>query len=257
MAPQHQWLLGFRWGGKFYKETCLSFGLATAPFIFNLFAEALHWIIASFLRWVICHYLDDLVAIFEAGITQKKMLAKKEAYVQLTDLLGVPWNDSKDAQGTTVVVFGIEIDISCFTARLPKEKLEKATRATAKVLDQKSVSFINMQSLVGFLSFCSQAVRLGRVFMGRLWDFINHFPRAGPRTTLRRIPAWVREDLEWWNKLLPAYNGVLSLIQEKEEHKLSTPTYASMALAVFTLGGAIPGFSQTALPPSRGCANLH
>lgn len=42
VAPQHQWLLGFTWWKRFYKETCLSFGLATAPFIFNLFAEALH-----------------------------------------------------------------------------------------------------------------------------------------------------------------------------------------------------------------------
>ncbi len=66
VAPQYQWLLGFRWGGKFYKETCLSFGLATAPFIFNLFAEALHWLIASFLQWVLCYYLDNFVAIFKA-----------------------------------------------------------------------------------------------------------------------------------------------------------------------------------------------
>ncbi len=50
VAPHYQWLLGFRWCRKFYKEKCLSFGLATAPFIFNLFAEALHWIIVSFLR---------------------------------------------------------------------------------------------------------------------------------------------------------------------------------------------------------------
>ncbi len=50
VAPQHQWLLSFRWGGKFYKETRLSFGLATALFIFNLFTETLHWIIASYLR---------------------------------------------------------------------------------------------------------------------------------------------------------------------------------------------------------------
>ena len=196
VTPQHQWLLNFSWGGKFYKETCLLFGLATAPFIFNLFAEALHWIIASFLQWVLCHYLDDFVDIFIAGeATQEKMMAEKKAYVQLTDLLGVPRNDSKDAQGTAVIVFGIEIDTSCFIARLSKEKLEKATRVIAKVLSQKSVSFIDMQSLVGFLSFCSQAVRLGRMFMRRLWDF-NHFPRTGPRTTLRRIPAWVREDLE-------------------------------------------------------------
>ncbi len=50
VAPQHRWLLGFRWEGKYYKETCLSFGLATALFIFNFFVEALHLIIASFLR---------------------------------------------------------------------------------------------------------------------------------------------------------------------------------------------------------------
>ncbi len=66
IASQHQWLLGFRWGGKFYKETCLSFGLATAPFIFNLIAKALYLLIASFLQWVLCHYLDDFVAIFKA-----------------------------------------------------------------------------------------------------------------------------------------------------------------------------------------------
>ena len=50
VAPQHRWLLGFRWEGRYYKETCLSFGLVTATFIFNLPAEALHWIIASFLK---------------------------------------------------------------------------------------------------------------------------------------------------------------------------------------------------------------
>ncbi len=90
-----------------------------------------------------------------------------------------------------------------------EEKLKKAIRATLKVLSQKAISFIDIQSLVGFLSFCSQAVRLGRLFMRRLSDFINHHPRGGPKSTLRRIPAWVREDLEWWNKLLPKYNGVL------------------------------------------------
>ncbi len=53
--------------------------------------------------------------------------------------------------------------------------------------------------------------------MKRLWDFINHFSRAGPRTTLRRIPAWVRKDLEWWNKLLLAYNGILCFDTTKKK----------------------------------------
>lgn len=140
------------------------------------------------------------------------MPVEKKAYIQLTDLLGVPWNDFKDAQLTTIKVFGIEIDISCFIIRLPKEKLDKTTRATVISLSQKFVSFIDIQSLVTFLLFCSQAVRLGRIFMRRLWDFINYFPRTGPKTTIKRIPAWVRKDLEWQNKLLPAYNGICFLI---------------------------------------------
>ena len=210
VAPQHQWLLGFTWWKKFYKETCLSFGLATAPCIFNLFAEALHWLIVSFLHWTLCHYLDDFIAIFKASkASTEQIKIEAKAYIWLTDLLGIPRNDSKDRDGTEVVVFGIEIDTSSLTARLPKEKLTKAIEATSRILNEKSVSFLDMQSLVGFLSFCSQAVRLGRVFMRRLWDFVNHYPRSSPKTARRKILAWVRGDLEWWNKLLTTYNGVL------------------------------------------------
>jgi hypothetical protein len=42
VAATSQWLLGFRWNDEFYQEAALLFGLSTAPFIFNLFLEALH-----------------------------------------------------------------------------------------------------------------------------------------------------------------------------------------------------------------------
>ncbi len=180
------------------------------------------------------------------------MTTGKKAYIQFTDLLGVPRNDSKDVQGTAVVVFGIEVDTSCFTARLPKKKLDKVTRATAKVLSQRSVSFIDMQSLVGFLSFCAQAFMLGCVFMRRLWDFINHFPRAGPRTILRKIPAWVREDLEWWNKLLPAYNGVLFFDTTKKKiQTLYTDVYL-YGLGWFYFKGSQP-WEQAYISQLQAC----
>ncbi len=108
VAPQYQWLLGFIRGRKFYKETCLSFGLATALFIFNLFAEALYLIIASYLGWVLCHYLDNFVAIFKVDISLKKLEREANAYIWLTDLLGLPRIHSKDCQETEVIVFGIK-----------------------------------------------------------------------------------------------------------------------------------------------------
>lgn len=67
VAPHQQWLLGFMWKEKYYKETCLSFGLSTAPFILNLFGKGLHWILVSYLCWFLVHYLDDFVAVFTAA----------------------------------------------------------------------------------------------------------------------------------------------------------------------------------------------
>ena len=128
--------------------------------IFNLFAEALHWIIASFLRWLLCHYLDDFVAIFRSDTSPERLVAEDNTYIWLTDLLGFPRNDSKDCQGIVVTVFGIEVDTCSFTAQLPRDKLEKTILASSKVLSQKAVSYIDIQSLVRFLSFCSQAVKL-------------------------------------------------------------------------------------------------
>ena len=68
VAPHVQWLLGFSWGRELYQETCLSFGLATSPCIFNLFAKAIHWMLHSYLGWTdLEHYLDDFIFAFQIG----------------------------------------------------------------------------------------------------------------------------------------------------------------------------------------------
>ncbi len=146
VAPQHQWLLGLKWRNKNYKETCLSFSLSTAPLIFNLFGEGLHWILVSYLRLILVHYLDDFIAIFTTmQATSNRMRREARAYVWVTDLLGIPRNNSKDRKGTQITVFDIEVDTSSFTAKLPPEKLEKAIKAMAKVPAEQSVSFLDIQ----------------------------------------------------------------------------------------------------------------
>lgn len=68
--------------------------------------------------------------------------------------------------------------------------------------------------------------------MRRLWDFINQYPRSATKTTRRRIPAWVREDLDWWNELLPNYNGVLFIDMSNRQ---TTSLYTDACL--YGLGG--------------------
>ena len=45
VCTEDQWLLIFEWNGQLYQELFLPFSLRTAPFIFNLFGEALQWIL--------------------------------------------------------------------------------------------------------------------------------------------------------------------------------------------------------------------
>ena len=73
------------------------------------------------------------MAVFSAS-QAKQIKQACHAYNWVTNLLGIPRNNSKDAEGTHVIAFGIEIDTRKFIAKLPDEKLEKAVKATSKVL---------------------------------------------------------------------------------------------------------------------------
>jgi hypothetical protein len=47
-------------------------------------------------------------------------------YIKITNILGIPRNDSKDQVGTVLTVLGLEIDTNLFTLRVPEDKLLQA-----------------------------------------------------------------------------------------------------------------------------------
>ena len=121
IAPVDQPLLAFSWEDNIYIEYCLPFSLTTAPFIFNLFAEGLNWLLSAYLPLaLIIHYLDDFIAIFpaSAGSFQHVLTAFNNVYIPLTDALGIPRNDSKDAAGTLITVLRVKIDTILLQAHI-------------------------------------------------------------------------------------------------------------------------------------------
>ncbi|HEY5813549.1 MAG TPA: reverse transcriptase domain-containing protein [Terrimicrobiaceae bacterium] len=207
IAAQQRWLFGFEWKGEYYQEACLPFGLATAPVLFNLFAEAFEWMLKHLLQWSdTTHYLDDFIRVISKQQTHTITQAEED-YLDLTLVLGIPCNTSKDRCGTTVEVLGIEIDTSIFEARLSAEKLSKAITVTEACLNQVSLSLREAQRLCGFLNFCCKVVRIGRNFMSSLWEFIAAFDPGPPAR--RRINFCLREDIRWWHTTLPLINGIL------------------------------------------------
>ena len=63
ISPLDYWLFIFEWNGKLYVDLFLPFGLRTAPFIFNLFSEGLHWILDWVFSRDLIHYLDDFLLV--------------------------------------------------------------------------------------------------------------------------------------------------------------------------------------------------
>lgn len=205
VAPAHRWLLGFRWRGRYYMENCLSFGLRTAPFIFNLFAEGLHWLWLRSQPWLrLRHYLDDFIGVLPPELAHRHGLvhAKFRSWI---DYLGLIHAEKKDAEGTVVDVLGIEIDTEKMEARLPASKLAKAARLVNAALTDGSVTGYTARELAGYLSFCAAVVVLGRTYLTRLWAFIATFRSQRAR---RPLTGSAVSDLCWWQEWLPYFNGI-------------------------------------------------
>ena len=83
--------------------------------------------------------MDDFIAIIPAASQHiiPKMNAK---YIQITDILGIPRNESKDQLGTVLPVLGLEIDLNLFTLCVPKDKLAQSHKATSQALCQSSIT---------------------------------------------------------------------------------------------------------------------
>jgi len=125
LSPEDSPLLGLEWQGRYYSEHFLPFGLRTAPYLFNLFAEVFHWIVAHDLQsrgipGEIVHYLDDFLAILPPHGNPD---AYGKPFAELCGTVGLSIKESKSEEGTTVGFGGVEIDTGKMVIRLPAKKL--------------------------------------------------------------------------------------------------------------------------------------
>ena len=96
LIPVHpdEWnLLRICWHHKFYIDTCLLFGLRSAPFLdlFNQLSIAIHWILQHNYKYSVCHlfhYLDDFSTARAPGTPEcQETLMRCYHYVRRSMLL--------------------------------------------------------------------------------------------------------------------------------------------------------------------------
>jgi hypothetical protein len=255
IAPQDLWLLGFCWEDTYWVDCFLPFGLRTAPYIFDLFAKALHWILDSQANpeFDTIHYLDDFLGVGPPGTAAADEFGHQ--FEEICNRLGLRIKESKSITGTTAEFGGIELDTLTMEARLPLGKLHKATELVEHALQKGKLSLQELQSLTGFLSFCSKVVPLGRSFLRRLYDATGSYPRTG--TKGRRLTAEMKADLRWWKQFLPSWNGIAIIRATRELYLLWTDASGNEGLGGYYLPGPTSTASLGELTWSYAFAKPH
>ena len=182
--PTDWWLFGFDWRGRLFQERYLPFGLWTAPRTFNLFAEGLHWVIASRSMAAIIPYLDYFLAIFAAA--DAAAAHEYEQFFETTcQVHGLRIKVAKNALGTTVEFLGLIMDNMTMEACLPADKTAWGLQLITELAMRKSCSSLDLQRVTRLLNFLAKVISFGCTFSPRLYDLEQRFPLGGGRSVLR------------------------------------------------------------------------
>lgn len=188
---------------SYFVQTVLVFGLRSAPFLFNKYADALeHAMTVNKVKHV-CHFLDDYIT-WDSNRTN--CMQNVHNMIHTCDILGFEVQPQKIvAPSTCVEVLGIVIDTVKQELRISEERLSAVLSELNTWKYKKSSTKRKLLSLIGKLVFVSTVVRCGRTFTRRLIqlsktvNFLHHHVR---------INKAARMDIEWWVEYLPTWNGV-------------------------------------------------
>ena len=133
-------------------------------------------------------------------------------FLELCRNLGIPTAPEKTLGPLPILSFaGIELDSQLQLARLPKDKLDKGIDMISAFLRLKQVTLVELQSLIGLLSFACSVVNPERAFFRRLIDLTLGIRAPHYRM---RITSQVKDDVCVWLNFLEEFNGESMFIDD-------------------------------------------
>ena len=201
--PADRHLLALHWNNNLYIDTCLPFGLRSAPKLFNILADLLTWMLIREGVSSVIHYLDDFLTM---GPDRSNKCQENLAIIQkLCSDLGVPLAQEKLEGPTHCLTFlGIEIDTRLLLARLPNDKLTRIKSELSQWLKKRRATKRQILSLVGLLQHASKVVVHGRTFTARMYSRATGIKKLDYFTKLDKP---FRSDLYWWHTFISTWNG--------------------------------------------------
>ena len=208
--PTDRHLLGMRWKDYTFVDTCLPFGLRSAPKLFNVLADLLTSVLTRQGVTFVLHYLDDFLTL---GPPASNICQQNLNIIQkVCGSLGIPLALEKIEGPATILTFlGITLDTTNMEARLPKDKINRIRQLITSWLGKKKATKREILSLVGLLQHATKVIRCGRTFVSRMYSAAARIKELDHFTRLNKE---FRSDLWWWHTFMENWNG-LSLLRLK------------------------------------------
>ncbi|SPO19921.1 uncharacterized protein UTRI_10013 [Ustilago trichophora] len=197
-------LLGFSFDGVAYQENALTFGGKSSPWLFNFFAEMVHWLVSSCTPHPVFHYLDDFFGAVPANADNTCLPAQ---FLSLAcKSLGFSLAREKTSFCVTKLeILGIEVDTVSQTVSITDTRRARILATCKSLLASPRVSLLHLQQIAGLLQFVSQVAPLGKVYIGRIYAALRRAHRS-PLSQLR-LSKPATSELRWWRDLLSGWCG--------------------------------------------------
>lgn len=220
--PQSYMATGLHWTfldgtSTFLYDTKLSFGAKASPTIFHRLSQAVKRMMARRGFTNVVAYQDDF---FISAANYSDCLKAFNVLYELLEYLGFRINNNKIVYPTTSLIFlGIRLDSVTCELSLPEEKLDAIKATVTQFQHKKRATKLQLQSLVGKLSFAARVVRGGRTFLRRIFNAIASLKKQHHKV---RLQGAIKGDLQWWHHFLSVFNGVTAFIEETNVCSVST-----------------------------------
>ena len=193
-----------KWDQHIYIDTCLPFGLRSAPKLFNVLANLLSWILEWQHITPILHCLDDFLTM---GPPQLPTCTNNLTVIKdICSLLGIPLALEKiEGPSQSLTFLGITLDTHSMQARLPEDKLRRIQNQVAFWLPRKIVTKREILSVVGLLQHATKVVIPGRTFVSRMYGAAARFKEL---SHFMRLTKDFLSDLRWWHLFITHWNGL-------------------------------------------------
>lgn len=205
--PSDWHMMGFAWpsaGSKrYYFSKVLSFGLRSAPALFDRYARCL----SVFAKYEGCQsdlirYVDDFLII---SPSIDRCQADLDCLIRTSRWAGFSIQESKvTSPGCVVEFLGIIIDARSCTLRISGERLSEIIAILEAWKGRRTCSKRQLLKLVGKLAFAARAIRRGRAFLGRLIGLAKKLKYLHFRTRLTKDAL---RDIHWWTDSINSHNG--------------------------------------------------